>query len=324
MYLNYSINCQEKQVITQENNSCYHFPVFLAENVPQKLIVSNCVINILLLVTATVGNILVLSVVWKTPSLRSPSIVLLCGLATTDLVVGLVVQPLFLSMELMLLLSNSAEYHCDLGKAYIALSYTVCSASLMTVTVIILDRLLAIRYHLRYTSIVTVPRVIYIMALIWLVSGFLASLVLWSGRNVFTVVIAIGVAICLCLSTYAHLKIHVVVRRHRQQIQAQAEAVQTGNGFNVARFKRTAANAFVIHCFLLFCYTPLFINFLLSSNKDIMQSALYKKANRAISWKLTATIIFLNSSVNPFIYCWRLREMRVAVKRALKGIFCRL
>ena len=321
MYNSCSTNCQANQGISQDNRSCYHFPVFLAENVPQKLIVSNCVVNILLLVTTTIGNILVLSAVWKTPSLRSPSTILLCGLATTDLAVGLVVQPLFLSMELMLLVSNSAKYHCNLAKAYIAVSYTVCSASLMTITAISLDRLLAIQYHLRYTSIVTIPRVVFVMTLNWLVSGFLASLVFWSGKAVFPVVMTVGVAICLCLSTYAHVKIYVVVRHHQQQIQAQAQAVQAVNGFNMVRFKGTATNAFLVYYFLLLCYTPLFINFLLNSNEEIVQSVLSKKAHRAISWKLTTTIVFMNSSVNPLIYCWRVREMRVAVKRALKDIF---
>lgn len=159
----------------EDNISCFRFPVFLAENVPQKLIVSNCVINILLLVTTIIGNALVLSVVWKTPSLRSPSIILLCGLATTDLAVGLVVQPLFLSMELMLLWSNSTEYHCDLGKTFITVSYSVCGASLLTVTGICLDRSLAIQCHLKYYSIVTVPRAMYVMAINWLISGFLAD-----------------------------------------------------------------------------------------------------------------------------------------------------
>ncbi|XP_078375217.1 melanocyte-stimulating hormone receptor-like [Oculina patagonica] len=323
MYNNCSLNCQQEQDIIQDNISCFRFPVFQAENVPQKLIVSNCVINILLLVTATIGNTLVLSVVWKTPSLRSPSIVLLCGLATTDLVVGLVVQPLFLSMELLLLLSNSAEYRCDLGKAFIVVSYSVCGASLLTVTSISLDRLLAIRCHMRYTSLVTVPRVIYVMALNWIVSGFLASLILWSEDKVFLVVMTSAVAIFLCLSTYAHVKIYVVVRRHQQQIQAQAQAVQANDGFSVARFKKTAANAFLVHYFLLLCYTPLFITLILTSNEDIIHSVLSQKKYSAISWKLTTTIVFLNSSVNPIIYCWRLREMRVAVKKTVKEIFCR-
>jgi len=324
MYNNCSVICQGEQARIPESNACFRFPVFETENVPQELIVFNCIVNILLLVTAIVGNLLVLSVAWKTPSLRSPAIVLLCGLATTDLAVGLVVQPFFLSMELIPLLSNSAEYHCNLGKAVITMSYWVCGASLSTVTAISVDRLLALSYHLRYHSIVTVPRVMCVLTLNWLTGGFLASLILWRRDEVFLAVMAVAVAIFLCLSTYAHVKIYLVVRRHKQQIQTQARAVQVGigNGFNLARFKRSVANAFLVHYVLLLCYTPLFITLLLTNNDKWADSALLKKSHSAIAWKLTTTVVFMNSSVNPFIYCWRLREMRVAVKRFLKSFFC--
>ena len=323
MYNNCSVNCQGDPRRIPNNNACFRFPVFEAENVPQELIMSNCIVNILLLITAIVENVLVLSVTWKTPSLRSPSIVLLCGLATTDLAVGLVVQPLFLSMELMQLLWNSAEYHCILGKAFITMSYWLCGVSLSTVAAISVDRLLAISYHLRYGSTVTVSRVRCVLTLNWLVSGFLGSLILWSGNKVFLAVMAVALAMFLCLSTYAHVKIYLVARRHKRQIQTQAKAVQAsiGNGFNVARFKKSIANAFLVHYVLLLCYTPLFITLLLTNNDIWADSALLKKCHSAMAWKLTTTVVFMNSSVNPFIYCWRLREMRVAVKRFLKDIF---
>lgn len=324
MYNNCSVNCQEEQARLSDNNVCFRFPVFEVENVPQELIVFNCIVNVMVLITAIVGNLLVLYVAWKTPSLRSPSIVLLCGLATTDLAVGLVVQPLFLSMELMPLLSNSAEYHCNLGKAFITMSYWVCDASLSTIVAISVDRLFALSYHLRYNSIVTVPRVLCVLTLNWLTGGFLASLILWSGDEVFLAVMAVAVAIFLCMSTYAHVKIYLVVRRHKQQIQTQAKAVQAciGNGFNMARFKKSVVNAFLVHYVLLFCYTPLFITLLLTSNDKRADSALLKKSHIAIAWKLTTTVVFINSSVNPFIYCWRLRQLRVAVKGTLKKFFC--
>ena len=262
--------------------------------------------------------------VWKRPTFRSPSIVLLCGLATTDLAVALFVQPLFLAVELMLLLSNSGNYNCALEKIHGAASYTMCGASLMTVTAISLDRLLAIQYHLRYASIVTVPRVIYVTALNWLVSGFLASLILWTGKKVFRVVLTLGVAFCISLSSCVQVQIYRIVRRHQQQIQAQAEAVQGVNGLNMARFKKTAVNAFLIHYFLLLCYTPLFITMSLTSrfenNTDFVS---WNKYHSPIAWNSATIIAFMNSSLNPLIYCWRLREMRLAVKGSLKGILCR-
>ena len=95
-----------------ENNvSCFRFPVFQTDNIPELIVVFNSTVNFPLSVLTIVGKTLFLVAVWRTPSLRSPSVILLCGLATTDLAVGLLVQPLFLSMELTLL-SNSSAYNC--------------------------------------------------------------------------------------------------------------------------------------------------------------------------------------------------------------------
>ena len=106
-----------------ENNvSCFRFPVFQTDNIPELIVVFNSTVNFPLSVLTIVGNALVLVAVWRTPSLRSPSVILLCGLATTDLAVGLLVHPLFLSMELTLL-SNSSAYNCVLGKAFNTSSY---------------------------------------------------------------------------------------------------------------------------------------------------------------------------------------------------------
>ena len=88
MYNNCSVDCREEQARISDNNACFRFPVFETENLPQEFIAFNCIVNVMLLITALVGNLLVLYVAWKTPSLRSPSIVLLWGLATTDLAVG--------------------------------------------------------------------------------------------------------------------------------------------------------------------------------------------------------------------------------------------
>ena len=324
MLNNCSANCIGEKETVQDNSSCFQLPVFQVENVPQNVIAVNCAVNILLLVTAILGNVLVISAVWKTPSLRCPSNVLLCGLATTDLAVGLVVQPLFLYIELMQLVKHEAGYPCALGKAFHILCYSVCGVSLFTVTAISVDRLLALQYHLRYVTVVTNVRVMYLMTLNWLVSIFMASVVLWSGNKVFLVAMAVVVGVCLVLSITVHLKIYGILRLHQKQIQTQREAVQTrqrANSFMV-RFKGTG-NALLIHYFLLICYTPLFIILLLTSSEDSIDSASWKKADIAVGWKLTSTIVFMNSAVNPFIYCWRLQEMRTAVKNSLRAIFLR-
>lgn len=306
----------EEHGLFQDNSSCFRFPVFQTENVPRFLIVFNCAFNVVLLVTTIFGNVLVLAAVWRTPSLRSPSMIFICGLATTDLAVGVVVQPLFLSME-VILLGNSATYDCALGYAFITVSYTVCGVSLVTITTISADRLLALRYHMRYASIVTPRRAFLALAQNWLISGFLASLILWAPNSVFLIVMATAVAIFLSFSMFAHVTIYRIVRRHQQQIKAQAQCVQNERLLNLQRFKRTFANAFLVHYFLLICYTPLFVTLLLTSGEEKISSETWRRNRSAIAWKLTSTLVFMNSALNPFIYCWRLREIRTAVKNAL-------
>lgn len=309
-------NISEQQAMIQENNSCFHFPVFQSKNVPQLLIELNCAVNALLLIITTTGNTLFLAAVWRTTSLRSPFIIFLCGLATTDLAVGVVVQPVFLSMELKIL-RNSTAYNCALGKTFIIVSHTVCGVSLLTVTAISLDRLLALRYHMRYASFVTVRRVLYVIVFNWLISGFLASLILWSTRVVFLIIMAVAVAVCICLSTSVHVAIYRIVRRHQQQIKAQVEAVKNQNSVHFKRLQRTSAIAYLVHYLLLICYTPLFVTFLLTSNDEEFSSELWKHKWSTIAWKLANTVVFLNSALNSFIYCWRLQEIRNATVKTI-------
>ena len=95
----------------------------------------------------------------------------------------------------------------------------------MTLTTVNVDRLIALRYHMSYASTVTVPRALCAITLNWLASAFLASLILWTAKEVFLIVMAIAVAIFLCLSTSVHIKIYHIIRHHKQQIVAQANAV---------------------------------------------------------------------------------------------------
>ena len=250
-----------------ENNvSCFRFPVFQTDNIPELIVGFNSTVNFPLSVLTIVGNTLVLVAVWRTPSPCSPSIILLCGLATTDLAVGLLLRPLFLSMELTLL-SNSSAYNCVLGKAFNTSSYTVCGVSLATLTAITIDKLLALKYHLRYSSIMTIQRAFCVIAMNWLTSSFLASLILWTSKLLFLFFMALVVAIFLCFSTSAYINISYIIRHHKRQILAQTRAVQDNSRINITRFKRTAFNTFLVHYFLLICYIPFFVTLLLQGDE---------------------------------------------------------
>ena len=66
----------------------------------ETIVIINCVLNAPLMLTSIIGNSLVLAAVWKTPASRSTSMIMLCSLAVSDLLVGFVVQRSTLLMSL--------------------------------------------------------------------------------------------------------------------------------------------------------------------------------------------------------------------------------
>ena len=120
---------------------------------------------------------LVLHAVWKTPSLRSPSILLLCGLALSDLAAGVVVQPLFIKKALVKVFNAQSfvDEHV-ISNWYNIVVYTVCGVSFGTIAFISFDRLIAILKPFQYPNIITVRRTISVLVSMWLLFTFIASM----------------------------------------------------------------------------------------------------------------------------------------------------
>ena len=281
-----------------------------------KTVVINCAVNIVLALTSIIGNTLVLHAVWKTPSLRSPSMVLLCGLALSDLAVGGVAQPLFIAHDLIALYPQSGgPIHVLLFlNIYNMLGFSLCGISLCTVSAISVDRLLAIQKSLQYPSIVTIPRVTRLLVAIWTACVILASTQLWHQKSL-VILMGTVICVCLCISTISHVRIYKTVRRHRNAIQIQVQAVgsNSGNYANMSGLKKSAFNAFIVFLVLIVCYCPYLVVYIISSFYSI---------NDFLARSLASTIVFTNSSLNPFLYCWRLGEIREVVLRTCRKLVC--
>ncbi|XP_078344045.1 trace amine-associated receptor 13c-like [Oculina patagonica] len=108
-------------------------------------VIINCAIIAPLILISIAGNSLVLAAIKRTSSLRSPSIIFIGSLAISDLVVGFIVQPLFIARELT---------NLDLVKYVLeTTAYGACGFSLFIMTAISVDRFVALHYHMRYPSI---------------------------------------------------------------------------------------------------------------------------------------------------------------------------
>ena len=281
----------------------------------KKVLVINCAVNIPLAITSIIGNLLVLHTVLKTPTLRSPSVVLLCGLALSDLAVGAVVQPFFISKDLITLSSQDQSLKTLFLRIYNSLAFYVCGISLLTITAVCVDRLFAIQKPLRYPSFVTIPRVRCILVALWITCAILVNAKFWND-TIFLLLVAVSICACLFISAFSHVKIYKIVRDHKKRMQIQLEAVEKNTvdvQNNMSGLKTSALNVFIVFLALLACYCPYFIVFVVTSVFPI---------NVMLSRSLASTVVFINSALNPFLYCWRIYEIREVVKQTCHNLVC--
>ena len=144
-------------------------------------LISLSVLNIFLSITAFLGNTLILVALHKESPLHPPSKLLLRSLAKTDLCVGIIVQPLGITYWM-----SSVSERWDICRfavvASIITSYMLCLVSLLILTAISVDRLLALLLGLRYKQVVTLRRTYVAVFAFWLVSTLASTLRLWDYR----------------------------------------------------------------------------------------------------------------------------------------------
>ena len=261
--------------------------------------------NILFSITASLGNILILIALRKVISIHPPTKLLFQCLAITDLGVGLISQPL---MATLFLLTDNIDIEIwkICSQLHSSLSITLCGVSVFASTALSVDRLLALFLGLRYRHVVTLKRIRAVLA-----SGCLALLLtvlVWNFRTKPAgIIITIFLTFCLIISLFSYTKI---VLRLRQQGQANTG----GSPLNLERYKRTVVSVALVQLALVICYLPF----------NIFNTLIHLKGihpNIYFLYHFTTTLLFLNSSLNPFLYCWRIKEIRQAVKATIRR-FC--
>ena len=82
---------------------------------------------------------------------------------------------------------------------------------------------------------------------------------------------------------------------------------------NPLRLRKSAIGTFYVYLVFLVCYLPQTCRFIAVV---VSGSSIVTKALTYYCW----TLIFLNSSLNPVIYCWKMKHIRRAVMDILRCI----
>ena len=270
--------------------------------------IANCVFNSFLSFTAILLNIVTIHAIRKTSSLPKTLRTLLLSLAVSDLGVGLFVQPFYIS-----LLAKWLQHripNCITIKVFF-----FTTLSFFGVVAVTVDRFLAIHLHLRYQELVTHKRVLAVTISIWVLSVLISLTSLWVSPAIRALLLRVIIISGLPLATELYIRIYLVVRRHNNEIQALQvqQADQRDEMTHFAGIVKTAVGVFYVYLVFLFCYLPYFIS--LTVITIVGPSDVLKRL-----YFFSFTLVFLNSSLNPVIYCWKMRHIRHVVMEILPNI----
>ena len=228
------------------------------------------------------------------------------SLAFSDLGVGLLPQLMTATMSAMMLkMASSGDdlaFFCPTVLIVLLyFLYLLAFASFLNVIVIAFDRLLAVSLHLRYQGLVTPIRVTMVLVSLWLTSCGSAFLYIFLPKGIEMVAAALSV-IGYVLTTVGYVRIYKVVKYHQNQIYSQNQ-LQNAEKREAHKQRKSTYNSLFVSVAFLACYLPF-----------LPSKILYLTNTSEISFVVahfaSIFLIYLNSSLNPFVYCWRYPEIR--------------
>ena len=272
-------------------------------------------VNIFLAITAFLGNSLILVALHKESSLHPPSKLLYRCLATTDLLVGLAAQPLYVTYWMSVVHEHGSLCHYA-AETDIITSSLLCGVSLLTMTAISVDRLLVLLLGLRYKEIVTLKRIYITVATFWLFC-LVASICAIFDQRIIVLYYWILIPLSLLISLASYTKIFCTLRHHQAQVQDHVQQQpRQPNTLHMTRYRKAVHSALWVQLALVVCYTPFFIVGIVVTYGKTYSS------HFSVAFAMATILVYFNSTLNPFLYCWKISEVRRAMKLTIRQALC--
>ena len=271
---------------------------------------TTCIMNAVLSPFAMAGNALILAAIRNNKSLRTPSYILIGGLAFTDFCTGLFAQPFYAVDRYAEFKGNKKRYCFAYRIANMAGPYFAV-ITLFTITTMAMERWL----HVSNRSLLTVRRTVILFFLFlllpipyitmrWLILEN-PSLLPWS--QLLTGFIGL---MCFLIMLVAYFKVFRIITLHRRRILDNAN-----RGINLKKYTKSVYTILsILACFAL-CFFPhmvcVIVVGMVENYTEISASFVH----------LTATMLYCSSSLNPVLYCWRMKALRESVKGIMKQYY---
>ena len=275
-------------------------------SLPYTVVVFTIIINATTLPFTILLNLLVMAAVATKVRLQRKSNIALACLATADLMVGIIGQPLMIAVTITTLQGKTTSETCSIQIASKFCNNFTVICSLVHLVLISAERYLAIMHPYKHMFIVTKFRLLVASAVAWIFSSILHLFLLfynpstfWSANKLLGGAFIVIIVVC-------HAIVYKETRRHEKQIAAQQVSPEARENF--LKEKRALKLTATVVSVLIFCYLPIF-SFTRARNalkgkfsQDVIYAVLYA----------TVCLATVNSLINPLIYCAKQRQFRVA------------
>ncbi|XP_078365592.1 beta-1 adrenergic receptor-like [Oculina patagonica] len=258
---------------------------------------------------AIIGNGIVLWLIIRNRSLRTISNLFLTSLAAADFLVGLVIDPVWISIRYTAYNPDHLQTH---GKAIDYLWIHTAVATTFNLCCVTLDRHIAIFYPLRYVDIINTRRCNVLIATVWFMSLVLpCSRFLINDATVlstlyisFTIITVLIPMIIIILCSIRILKAATVQSKKiatDHTLQNEDAAKRRKKNFKAAKTVSIVVGLFVV------CWLPsLVVSLIHYFSKRLTWSKV---------WAPVEAVAFTSSAINPWVYCLRNGEFYEALIR---------
>ena len=248
-------------------------------------------------------NALIIIAVKTKHRVKTKSNLAIACLSSTDGIMGVIGQPLFISWVIAELQGNTSSTYCIRTLLSRIALRVLGIASLSHLAMMNVERYIAIKHPLQYETIVTENSLTCLCVLPWITAILLT--VPFADNNLYLTVDNSTMFLCMAIIFYCQIVLYYETRRHQKEIAAQQVSLEAREKFLKEKkaFKLTTTVLF----FLILCYLSLILA------RTLISKSVIKSVNLAYIALFAGIIVAIfNSIVNPIIYCVRIRQFRVA------------
>ncbi|XP_064159392.1 trace amine-associated receptor 13c-like [Anguilla rostrata] len=267
-------------------------------------------LSVAVVVTVTVcGNLLVIISICHFKNLQTPTNFLLLSLAMADFLVGVIVMPLYFTI----MIDPKRCFGTVVCTIFNIATFHLTCVSIYNVSLIAVDRCLALSNPFHYSMKMTVNLTLKIVTILWMCSLIYNLVLLYFNVNITNMKVNITCSECVVIVNKVwaivdfilvflipcsmiiviYLKIFAIAKRHASKIRSVRKCQKTNIG-SVVSEKKAAKTLGVLVAVFLLCLVPFYVSAFLDgyiSNRSVQ-----------LAVSVTLTILYLNSSINPIIY----------------------